>query len=101
MAAETSKVTRQRNISRTKSYHMTSVAFLGLGVMGGGMAGRLLSAGFPVSVWNRSPDRAEPLRERGAIVAGSPLDAAIGADALIIMVVDYWTARSVWLGVYC
>ena len=77
---------------------MTSVAFLGLGVMGGGMAGRLLSAGFPVSVWNRSVDRAEPLRERGATVAQSPGDAAAGADFIISMVADDGAAREVWLG---
>ena len=77
---------------------MTSVAFLGLGVMGGGMAGRLVSAGFPVTVWNRSADRAKPLRERGAMVARSPLDAATGADVIISMVADDLAARSVWLG---
>ena len=77
---------------------MTSVAFLGLGVMGGGMAGRLLAAGFPVSVWNRTADRAEAFRERGAIVAQSPRDAAAGADVIISMVADDEAARSVWLG---
>jgi len=77
---------------------MTSVAFLGLGVMGGGMAARLLSAGFPVSVWNRSADRAEPLRERGATVAQSPRDAAKGAEVIISMVADDDAARDVWLG---
>lgn len=77
---------------------MTSVAFLGLGVMGGGMAGRLLSAGFPVSVWNRSADRAEPLRVKGARVATSPRDAAAGSDVIISMVADDEAARSVWLG---
>jgi 3-hydroxyisobutyrate dehydrogenase len=77
---------------------MTSVAFLGLGVMGGGMAGRLLSAGFPVSVWNRSADRAEAFRERGATVAQSPRDAAAGADVIISMVADDEASRDVWLG---
>lgn len=77
---------------------MTSVAFLGLGVMGGGMAGRLLSAGFRVSVWNRSADRAESFRERGAMVAQSPRDAAAGADVIISMVADDEAARGVWLG---
>jgi 3-hydroxyisobutyrate dehydrogenase len=77
---------------------MTSVTFLGLGVMGGGMAGRLLSAGFPVSVWNRSADRAEAFRERGATVAQSPRDAAAGADVIISMVADDEAARDVWLG---
>ena len=77
---------------------MQSVAFLGLGVMGSGMAARLLSAGFPVSVWNRSADRAEPLRERGATVASSPRDAATGADVIISMLADDDAAREVWMG---
>jgi 3-hydroxyisobutyrate dehydrogenase len=47
---------------------MTSLAFLGLGVMGGGMARRLVDKGFPVAVWNRTADRAEPLRAAGAVV---------------------------------
>lgn len=76
---------------------MTSVAFLGLGVMGGGMASRLLSAGFAVSVWNRSADRAEALRELGATVGRSPREAAAGADVVITMVADDAAARTVWL----
>jgi 3-hydroxyisobutyrate dehydrogenase len=77
---------------------MTSVAFLGLGVMGGGMAARLLDAGFQVFVWNRSADRAETFRERGATVAASPREAAKGADVIISMVADDGAAREVWLG---
>jgi 3-hydroxyisobutyrate dehydrogenase len=77
---------------------MTSIAFLGLGVMGAGMAGRLLSAGFPVAVWNRSADRAKPLADAGARVATSPRDAAANADVTISMVADDAAARSVWMG---
>lgn len=77
---------------------MTSIAFLGLGVMGGGMAARLFSAGFPVSVWNRSAERAQPLGDAGARVAASPREAATGADVIISMVADDAAARSVWMG---
>ena len=76
---------------------MTSIAFLGLGVMGSGMAARLLSAGFPVTVWNRSADRAEPLRALGATVAASPREAATGANVIISMLADDAASRSVWL----
>ena len=41
---------------------MKKIAFLGLGTMGIGMTGRLLDAGFPLTVWNRNPSRAEPIR---------------------------------------
>jgi 3-hydroxyisobutyrate dehydrogenase-like beta-hydroxyacid dehydrogenase len=54
---------------------MIPTAFLGLGVMGGGMAGRLLDAGVPLAVWNRHSERAAPLVARGARLATSPLRA--------------------------
>ena len=44
----------------------TKIALLGLGLMGSGMANRLLDAGYPLSVWNRNPDKTEPLAARGA-----------------------------------
>jgi len=74
------------------------VAFLGLGRMGIGMAGRLLDAGFDVAVYNRTADKAAPLVERGARSAGSPRDAAEGADAAISMVADDAASRAVWFG---
>ena len=55
---------------------MTKVAFIGLGRMGHGMAGRYLDAGFTVAVWNRSKAKAEDLIARGARWASSPADAA-------------------------
>ena len=45
---------------------MTKVAFIGLGRMGHGMAGRYLDAGFSLAVWNRSKAKAEDLIERGS-----------------------------------
>jgi 3-hydroxyisobutyrate dehydrogenase-like beta-hydroxyacid dehydrogenase len=77
---------------------MTSVAFIGLGRMGHGMAGRYLDAGFTVAVWNRSKAKAEGLIARGARWAASPADAADGADAVVTMVADDAASRAVWLG---
>src|SRR6201994_811392 len=77
---------------------MTRVAFIGLGRMGHGMAGRYLDAGFTVVVWNRSKAKAEDLIARGAHWATSPEDAAIDADAVITMVADDEASRRVWLG---
>ncbi|AUC96814.1 MULTISPECIES: NAD(P)-dependent oxidoreductase [Bradyrhizobium] len=76
---------------------MPRVAFIGLGRMGHGMAGRYLDAGFTVAVWNRSKAKAEDLIARGAIWATSPEDAAIDADAVITMVADDEASRAVWL----
>src|SRR6202012_4066579 len=77
---------------------MARVAFIGLGKMGHGMAGRYLDAGFTVAVWNRSKAKAEDLIARGARWATSPEDAAIDADAVVTMVADDQASRAVWLG---
>ena len=77
---------------------MARVAFIGLGRMGHGMAGRYLDAGFSVAVWNRSKAKAEDLIARGARWATSPEDAAIDADAVVTMVADDEASRAVWLG---
>jgi 3-hydroxyisobutyrate dehydrogenase len=77
---------------------MAQVAFIGLGRMGHGMAGRYLDNGFRVAVWNRSKAKAEDLIARGARWAASPADAADGADAIVTMVADDEASRAVWLG---
>ncbi|MES2198486.1 MAG: NAD(P)-dependent oxidoreductase [Pseudomonadota bacterium] len=76
---------------------MTKVAFIGLGRMGHGMAGRYLDSGFTVAVWNRSKAKAEDLIARGARWATSPEDAAIDAAAVVTMVADDAASREVWL----
>ena len=77
---------------------MTTVAFLGLGNMGRGMAGRLLDAGHEVRVWNRSPDRAVALAARGAVACDTPRSAVEGADAVFAMVADDDASRRIWFG---
>jgi 3-hydroxyisobutyrate dehydrogenase len=67
---------------------MSTVAVVGLGAMGSRIAGRLLDAGYPVVVWNRTPAKAEELVARGAERASTPTDAARRADAVITMVAD-------------
>jgi len=64
---------------------MSKIAFLGLGQMGSPMAVRLLEAGHHVTVWNRTPERAAPLRQRGAVVASSLAEAAAGVEFAITM----------------
>src|ERR1700721_1439492 len=77
---------------------MAHVAFIRLGRMGHGMAGRGVDAGFTLTVWNRSRAKAEDLIARGARWAASPADAAVGADAIVTMVADDKASRAVWLG---
>jgi 3-hydroxyisobutyrate dehydrogenase-like beta-hydroxyacid dehydrogenase len=64
---------------------MTSIGFVGTGIMGGHMARRLAEAGHRVTAWNRSPEKAEALRPYGVQVAGSPTDAARHMEAVICM----------------
>jgi 3-hydroxyisobutyrate dehydrogenase len=66
----------------------TKVAVIGTGIMGSAMARNLLSDGMEVRAWNRSREKAEPLKEDGAEIAGSPADAARGADFLLTMLAD-------------
>lgn len=77
---------------------MARVAFIGLGRMGHGMAGRYLDAGFDVAIWNRSKAKADDLIARGARWGLSPADAAEGADAIVTMVADDQVSQTVWLG---
>jgi 3-hydroxyisobutyrate dehydrogenase len=76
----------------------TRIAFFGVGTMGEGMVRRLVGAGFSVAVYNRSVERAEPLKEIGVRVAGTPAEAATGADVLMAMLADDVASREVWLG---
>src|SRR6266567_2305288 len=74
------------------------VAVLGLGIMGGGIASRLLSTGFPLAVFNRNRERAQKFADAGAFVAASPREAAARADIVISMVADDAASRNIWLG---
>jgi len=74
------------------------VAFLGLGVMGEGMARRLLGAGFPLTVYNRSPAKAQALAKLGAVAAASPREAVASAAVILAMVSDDPASRELWLG---
>jgi 3-hydroxyisobutyrate dehydrogenase len=74
------------------------IAFLGLGIMGSGMARRLLVSGFPLTVFNRNADKAKPFAAEGAIVAASAREAVAQANVIISMVADDVAARSLWLG---
>ncbi len=67
---------------------MTSVAFIGLGIMGGPMAANLVAAGFDVTGYNRSPGGVEALVQAGGRGAGSVAEAVRGAEVIITMVPD-------------
>lgn len=75
-----------------------SVALIGLGTMGSGMAANLLKAGFPLSVYNRTTAKAEALAAQGARVANSPAEAVKGALVVISMLSDDSASREAWTG---
>jgi 3-hydroxyisobutyrate dehydrogenase len=72
---------------------VSTLAVVGLGGMGSRIARRLLDAGYPVLVWNRTAARAEEIE--GAVVADSPAEAARRADAVLTMVADPAALRAV------
>ena len=76
----------------------TKIALLGLGLMGTGMAGRLLGAGYALTVYNRSAEKAQALVKQGAKAASTPAEAAAGAEIVISMLADDDVCRQVWLG---
>ena len=77
---------------------MARIAFIGLGKMGLGMAGRLLAAGHQLDVYNRTPSKAAPLVGAGARLCASPGEAGRNADVVISMVAEDAASREVWLG---
>ncbi len=66
--------------------------------MGTGMSRNLLKAGYPVTVWNRTPSKMEPLVQAGAEVAGSPREVAEKCDVIIDIVTDSPDVEEVLLG---
>ena len=74
------------------------VGFIGLGIMGRGMAGNLLKVGFPLSVWNRTAARMNELVSAGATAGKSPADVAANSDVIVTCVSDTPDVEAVLLG---
>ena len=77
---------------------MTTVAFIGLGNMGLGMAKRLLAAGHDLRVYNRTASKAAELERAGAKLCRAPREACADATAVFTMTADDISSRAVWLG---
>ncbi|GHI03060.1 2-hydroxy-3-oxopropionate reductase [Streptomyces cellostaticus] len=65
-----------------------NVGFIGLGVMGQPMALRLAASGTPLAVWNRTPERAEPLRAAGAEVVADAEEVFARSEVILLMLAD-------------
>ncbi|KHL70458.1 MULTISPECIES: NAD(P)-dependent oxidoreductase [Pseudomonas] len=76
---------------------LPSLAFAGIGLMGLPMCRRLLAAGFPLTVWNRSADKCAPLVANGARIAAHPADLC-EADIVMLCLADTAAVRDVVFG---
>jgi 3-hydroxyisobutyrate dehydrogenase len=74
------------------------IGFVGLGTMGAAMARNVAAAGFPLTVWNRTPERAAALRDAGATVAAQPAGVARAADLVVTCVSDTPDVEAVLFG---
>ena len=77
---------------------MANLGFVGLGVMGGGVARRLLAAGHTVHGYNRSREKAAPLVELGLVLEDTPREAAQAADVVFSMVTNVAALEAVTQG---
>ncbi|SJZ66422.1 3-hydroxyisobutyrate dehydrogenase [Chitinophaga eiseniae] len=71
------------------------ITVIGLGAMGAAIAGALLAKGFHVTVWNRTPEKAALLVQRGAVLASEPAAAIVASPVTIVCVSDYDTATKI------
>ncbi|MFF2087149.1 NAD(P)-dependent oxidoreductase [Nocardia sp. NPDC058176] len=79
--------------SKGNSVTTQQISVLGLGAMGTALARALLSGGHEVTVWNRTPARAEPLAAEGAKVAATSAEALSAADLVILCLFDDVSVR--------
>src|SRR6266446_5438119 len=77
---------------------ITTISFLGLGTMGGGMASNLLKAGYKLTVWNRSAEKCKPFARKGARLAESPAAAIRDADLVIYILSNDQAVEEVVFG---
>jgi 3-hydroxyisobutyrate dehydrogenase len=74
------------------------IGVAGLGAMGAAVAGRHLSLGNEVTVWNRTPDKAKPLADAGAKVVKSPAEVAAASDIVVTLLTDGAAIEAVYNG---
>ncbi|WP_409319139.1 NAD(P)-dependent oxidoreductase [Pseudomonas sp. KCJK9016] len=77
---------------------LPSLGFAGVGLMGLPMCRRLLAAGYPLTVWNRNPDKCAPLVEAGARQVASPAELCRHADVVMLCLADTAVVREVVFG---
>ena len=76
----------------------TRIGFIGTGLMGLPMVMRLLEAGYPVTVWNRSVEKTRPATDAGATLAGTPAELAASSDVVMCCLTDAAAIETVIFG---
>lgn len=77
---------------------MKTAAVIGLGIMGHGIADNFIKSGYEVTVWNRSPEKADDLVAKGARLAVSVQEAVQNADLVFEVTANDESSRAIWLG---
>ena len=77
---------------------LPSLGFAGIGLMGLPMCRRLLAAGYPLTVWNRNPDKCAPLVAAGARQVSSPAELCAHAEIVMLCLADTAVVREVVFG---
>lgn len=77
---------------------LPSLAFAGIGLMGLPMCRRLLAAGYPLTVWNRNPEKCAPLVEAGARQVAAPAQLCAAADVVMLCLANTEVVREVVFG---
>jgi 3-hydroxyisobutyrate dehydrogenase-like beta-hydroxyacid dehydrogenase len=76
-------------------FSKASVTVIGLGAMGSALAGAVLDAGYPTTVWNRTPERTQPLVDRGAVAATGVGEAIEASRLVIVCLLDFASVADV------
>ncbi|MDE1164134.1 MAG: NAD(P)-dependent oxidoreductase [Pseudomonas sp.] len=79
---------------------LPSLGFAGIGLMGLPMCRRLLAAGYPLTVWNRNPDKCAQLQAAGARLAESPAQLAEACEVVVLCLADTGVVREVVFGAH-
>ncbi len=77
---------------------LPSIAFAGVGLMGLRLCRRLLAAGYPLTIWNRTPDKCQPLLAAGARRVETPAELCGAADIVLLCLADTHVVREVVFG---
>jgi 2-hydroxy-3-oxopropionate reductase len=77
---------------------VTRIGWVGTGLMGSRMAANLLRAGHPLTVWNRTRAKVQPLLDQGAVWAGSPAELAAGCEVMMTSLTDGAAVDAVLFG---